>query len=411
MPHLPFFSNCLSKFVHTKRAAWGFAALCLLPVLAACDPSAAQGKPPMAPPVSVAPAVQRQVQNQEEFSGRLEASETVDVRSRVAGTLDVVHFKPGQDVRRGQLLFTIDGRAFAAELARAQAQLSAARTASGLASSEQGRAHKLLAQRAISQQEFDQLSAGARSNSSAVKAAEAAVKMAQLNLQYSLIRSPIAGRISRNNVSVGNLVSAGDPVLTTVVSQNKVHAYFDVSEQSYLRLAPSLSARSQPEVGMGLSNENGFPHTGSIDFFDNRLNPATASVRVRAVFDNADRLFTPGLLARLRLSSGDANSVVMTPERAIGTDQSKRFVWVIGADNMPQFREVKLGALVDGMRVVSGGLKAGEQVVVNGLQRVRPGMPITPEVLAVDTQGLPLAAKRPAASAASSAAPAASKPE
>jgi multidrug efflux system membrane fusion protein len=397
---------------HRPSLALGgaLAVLGIVLLLPGCGRSEAQGGgPPMGPPVSVAPAVERSVQASDEFTGRLEATETVDVRPRVGGTLEAVHFKAGDEVKRGQLLFRIDARPYEAELARAQAQLAAARTSADLAASEQARAQKLVAQRAISQQEADQLSSGARNSLSSVKAAEAAVAVAKLNVDYSQIRSPLTGRASRNNISPGNLVAAGDPVLTTVVSQDKVYAYFDVSEQVYLRLAPALASKKRPVVAMGLSSEAGFPHQGAIDFFDNRLNPATASVRARAVFDNTGQAFTPGLFARLRLASGESLPAVLTPERAIGTDQSKRFVWVLGGDKMPQFREVKLGALEEGgMRVVTSGLKAGELVVVNGLQRVRPGAPLNAQVLAVDDKGLPITPPPAPPGAASGAAPAAS---
>jgi RND family efflux transporter MFP subunit len=386
------------------KAAWPVAALLVLSAaLSGCGRADAQGGPPMAPPVSVAPAVQRPIQAQDEFTGRLEATETVDIRPRVGGTLEAVHFKAGDEVKRGQLLFTIDARPYRAELARAEAQLASARTALALATSEQARAQKLLAQRAISQQEADALTASATNNQSSVKAAEAAVAAARLNVEYSQIRAPIAGKTSRNNISVGNLVTVGDPVLTTLVSQDKVYAYFDVSEETYLRLSPALNGKTKPSVHMGLSNETGFAHAGVIDFFDNRLNPATASVRARAVFDNNKRQFTPGLLAKIKLTSGEPVNAVMTPEKAIGTDQNKRFVWVLGADKMPQFREVKLGALEGGMRVITEGLKAGELVVVNGLQRVRPGAPLNAQELKVDASGLPITPPPPAPGGAASA--------
>jgi RND family efflux transporter MFP subunit len=382
---------------YVLRLAWSGIVLASITLLAACSRSEAQGGPPQAPPVSVAPAVQRMVQATDEFLGRLEATETVDIRPRVSGTLEAVHFKAGQEVKRGQLLFSIDARPYAAELARAQAQLAAARSAWALSRSEQQRAEKLLAERAISQQEADQLSTTALNNQSAVKAAEAAVSAAQLNVQYSQIRAPLDARASRSNVSAGNLVAVGDPVLTTLVSQDKVYAYFDMSEQTYLRLSPALHGKAATVVNMGLSSQSGFPNQGVIDFFDNRLNPATGSVRARAVFDNSQRQFTPGLLARLKVASGASTAAVLTPERAIGTDQSKRFVWVLGPDKMPQFREVQLGALEGGMRVVSSGLKAGELVVVNGLQRVRPGAPLNAQVLTVDEQGLPVTPPPPGA--------------
>ncbi|TXC67065.1 efflux RND transporter periplasmic adaptor subunit [Piscinibacter aquaticus] len=374
-----------------------------------CGRSEAQGGPPMAPPVSAAPAVARDVPLYDEFSGRLEAVETVELRSQVAGTLQRVHFRDGQEVRRGELMFSIDPRPFQAELARLEAQLVAARNAAALSDTELARTRKLLEQKAVSQQEAaEKAEAAARNAASAVRAAEAGVAAAKLNVEYTQIRAPISGPASRANVTAGNLVAAGDPVLTSIVAQNKVHAL--VRRQ---RARPRLRVRSQfkgnaaPKVQMALADERGFPHTGSVDFVDNRLNPATGAIRVRAVFDNPDRRFVPGLYARVRLAGGTATQAVLTPERAIGTDQTKRYVFVVGPDKTAQFREVQLGALAgNGMRVITGGLKAGELVVVNGLQRVRPGAPLNAQVLAVDAQGVPVEPPPPGAPAA----PAASSP-
>jgi RND family efflux transporter MFP subunit len=230
-----------------------------------------------------------------------------------------------------------------------------------------------------------------------VQAAEASVQAAELNVGYTQIRAPIAGRLSRANVTAGNLVNIGDPVLTSLVSQDKVYAYFDAAEDAYLkyvRLARegshAGSGTSPNPVVMGLADEEGFPHRGVLDFVDNRLNTQTGTMRGRAVFDNAERRFTPGLFARVRLVGSGTYSAVLTPEQAIGTDQSKKFVLVIGQDNKAQFREIKLGALIDGMRVISSGLFAGDLVVVDGLQRVRPGMPVTPEKLPIDDKGMPI---------------------
>ncbi len=375
--------------------------------ISGCGRSQAQGGPPMAPPVSAAPAVSRNVPLYEEFSGRLEATETVEIRSRVAGTLQRVHFRDGQELKRGELMFSIDARPYAAELNRLEAQLASARNAAALADTELARTRKLLDQKAVSQQEADQAEASARNAASAVKAAEAGVAAARLNIEYTQIRAPIAGRASRANVTAGNLVAVGDPVLTTLVAQDKVHAWFDVSEQAYLRARASGKGGALPKVEMALSDESGFPHAGNVDFVDNRLNPATGAIRMRAVFDNKDRRFLPGLYARVRLSGGTATGAVLTPERAIGTDQTKRYVFVVGADKTAQFREVQLGALVDGMRVITGGLKAGELVVVNGLQRVRPGAPLNAQVLPVDAQGMPVEAPpAPPPGAAPASAPA-----
>lgn len=379
------------RLMQWLRPVWPALFLSALPaVLPGCGPTQAQGGPPMAPPVSVAPAVQRTVALVDEFTGRLEATATVDIRARVGGTLEKMHFIEGQRVSEGQLLFTLDARSLQADLARAQAQLTAARSAAELAATEEARAIKLLGEKAISQQEADQLTAGARNTQASVQAAQAAVRTAALNVEYSQIRSPIAGMASRAQVTAGNLVAPGETVLTTVVSQDKVYAYFDVPEATYLRYTQGANpATTPPPVKLGLANESDFPRTGVLDFFDNRLNPATGSVRARAVFDNADHRLIPGLFARLRLTSGTSDAVLVA-ERAIGTDQNKRFVWVVGDDRMPQFRPITLGTLNEGMRVVTQGLKAGELVVVSGLQRVRPGAPVSPDVLSVDAQGLPV---------------------
>lgn len=363
--------------------------MALLGTLAGCgDPASAQGGAPQAAPVSVAPAVQRTVSDSETFSGRLEASEFVELRPRVGGTIDRVHFSDGALVKKGQLLFSIDARPFAAEAARAESLLAAARSRAALASSELARAQRLLDARAVSRQEFDQLGSGARTAEADIQAAEAALRVARLNIEYAAVRAPLTGRISRANVTAGNLVNE-QVVLTSIAGMAKVYAYFDGSEQTYLRI--KASKESAPAVRMGLSNDTGFPHQGRVDFIDNRLNPLTGAIRMRASFDNSQGQFTPGLAVKLVVGTGAAYAAVMVPERAIGTDQTKKFVFVVGADGQPQFREVKLGALLEGMRVVANGsVKAGENVIVDGLQRVIPGMPVAPQVLKVDAQGMPI---------------------
>ena len=369
--------------------------------VAACQSKASDGPPGGSgpPPVSVAPAVQRQVQEFDEFTGRLEAPQAVDVRSRVMGYIKAVHFRDGQEVKQGDLLFTIDPDPYLAELARARAQLASAQTQIELARSDEARGRQLIGVRAISQQEYDQLTSGTSNAAANVQAAEAAVRSAELNVGYTQIRAPIAGLVSRASpaATVGNLVNIGDPALTSIVSQDRVYAYFDAPEDAYLkyvRLAREgsrESSRRQPNlVMMGLADEEGHPHRGVMDFVDNRLNPQTGAMRARAVFDNADRRFTPGLFARIKLVGSGTYAAVLTPENAIGTDQSKKFLLVVGQDNKAQFREVQLGALIDGMRVIKSGLFPGDLVVVDGLQRTRPGMQVTPEKLSVDDRGMPV---------------------
>ncbi|AEG94624.1 efflux RND transporter periplasmic adaptor subunit [Ramlibacter tataouinensis] len=356
-------------------------------VLAGCKPAQSAGGPPQAPPVSVAPAVVRSVADSEEFTGRLEAPETVEVRPRVGGTVEQVHFADGARVARDALLFTIDPRPYEAEVQRAQAQLAAARTRAELAKAELARAEKLVSQQAISRQEYDQLASAAGTAQADIGVAEAAVRIARLNLGYTAVRAPIAGRASRALITTGNLVTQ-QSLLTTVVSTHRMQAYFDGSEQTFLRLR--RQGGELAPVRMGLADDEGYPRQGRVDFVDNRLNAQTGAIRMRAVFDNAKGDLAPGLFARIQMPGGAPQPAVLTPERAIGTDQNKRYVFVVGADNMPQFREVKPGPLIDGMRVVTSGLKEGELVIVDGLQRVRPGMAVAPTALAVDERGMPV---------------------
>ena len=380
----------------------------LVALLAACgqkpDGAGGPGGHGGPPPVSVAPATQREVQEFDEFTARLEAPDTVDVRARVAGTVEAVRFKEGQVVRKGDPLFTIDARAFKAEVARAEAQVAALKTQAELARADLARSEKLVSVNAVSQQEIDQLRSTLRSAEANLRGAEAALAQARLNVEYANVTAPVSGRTSRANVTPGNLVGVGDPVLTTLVSSDKVYAYFDASEATflkYMRAAKPLSTAVQ----MGLSNEQGFPHTGKLDFVDNRLNPATASIRARAVFDNKGGQFTPGLYARVKIGGGATYPGVVVPDRAITTDQTHKIVLIVGANNIVQPRPVTPGALIDGMRVVDG-VKAGELVIVDGLLRAFPGAPVTPQVLKVDDKGMPIPAAPPGAAPAPAPAPA-----
>ena len=393
-------------------------ALTLTPILAALlvacgqkpDGAGGPGGHGGPPPVSVAPATQREVQEFDEFTARLEAPDTVEVRPRVAGTIEAVRFKEGQLVRKGDPLFTIDTRAFRAEVARAEAQIAALKTQAELTRTDLARSEKLVSANAVSQQEIDQLRSALRSAEANQKGAEAALVQARLNVEYANVTAPVSGRTSRANVTPGNLVGVGDPVLTTVVSNDKVYAYFDASEATFLKYMRSAKPASTA-VQMGLSNEQGYPHTGKLDFVDNRLNPATASIRARAVFDNKAGQFTPGLYARVKLGGGGSYPGVLVPDRAITTDQTQKLVLVVGPNNIVQPRPVKPGALVDGMRVVDG-VKAGELVIVDGLLRAMPGAPVTPQVLKVDDKGMPIPAApqgQPGAAPAAAPASAASK--
>jgi multidrug efflux system membrane fusion protein len=326
----------------------------------------------------------------DEFSGRVEAVERVEIRPRVAGTIDRVHFAEGQLVKRGDALFTIDPRPFDAEVQRAQATLQAERARGELARTQFERARRLLDERAISQREFDEREQGARAAQAAEAQAAASLRAAQLNLEYAVIRSPVTGRVSRAEITTGNLVSPGAQVLTTVVSIAPMYVHFDMDERTFVRYS-SGGARGNQGVGdipvkMGLINETEFPRDGKVRSVDNRLDAQSGTIRVRAVFDNADGKLTPGMLARVKLGGSGEQTAVLVNDRAIGTDQAKRFVLVVAEGNKLEYREVQLGQLSGGLRVVTSGLKDGEKIVVGGLQRVRPGMVIAPQPVAMDAK-------------------------
>lgn len=361
----------------------------------ATAPSAAQA--PVVMPVSVAAVVERAVTEWDEFSGRLEAIEGVAVRSRVAGYIESVNFEPGSFVERGETLFVIDPRPFAAAVARAEAALASARARLALTTSELGRAQRLLDERAIAQREFDQRQNAQREAHAALQGAQAALDIARLELGYTRITAPISGRVSRAEVTVGNLVGAGaaGPRLTTIVSTAPIYASFEVDERSFLRYASSTLARTGTTgaesipIFLGLADESGHPHRGQLEFVDNRIDPQSGTILLRAVFDNDDGRLKPGMYARLKIGGAGPEQAVLVADRAVGTDQDKRFVLVVGDDDRLAWREVKLGPIVDGMRVVREGLAAGERIVVNGLQRVRPGMRVAPRMVAMDSIGAP----------------------
>ncbi len=353
-------------------------------LLVACDraPAPPAGGPPGAPPVSVAAAVTREVTLADEYPGRFEAVDAVDVRARVNGYLESVHFEPGTEVSKGSLLFQIDPRPFRAQLAEARAALANTEAQLALARTEKNRQAKMLTTRATSQRAFDTAVAQVQTLEAARQANLATIERARLNLEYTRITAPIDGRVGKDEVTLGNLVqgeSPDSPVLTTLVSLDPIRVSFEADERAYLRYIAGARDRGLA-VEVGLAGEEGFPHQGKLEFVDNQVALTTGTVRMRAVLANPDRQFTPGLFARVRLrATTGAERVVLVAERAIGTDQTKRFVLVLGAENVATYREVKLGRQFGTLRVVTSGLKEGELVVVNGLQRVRPGTPVTPE--------------------------------
>ena len=347
-----------------------------------------------ATPVSVATVVQSDVATWNDFSGRLEAVERVDIRSRVAGTVQGVHFREGALVKAGDLLLTIDPAPYQADVDRADAQVFAAQSRFTNSKSNYARAKQLLADHAISQREYDD-SLNANSEADAnLRSAQAQQQTARLSLGYTQVRAPVSGRVGKLEITTGNLVAAGPgaPVLTTLVSVSPIYASFDADEQVVTRalreLPAGASARAQIEkipVQMGTVADTATPIAGHLQLVDNQVDARSGTVRVRAVFDNADGALMPGQFAHLRMGGVKAEPALMINERAVGTDQNKKFVMVVGADDKAQYREVTLGANVDGLRVVTTGLKPNERVVVNGLQRVRPGSLIAPQMVAMKT--------------------------
>jgi RND family efflux transporter MFP subunit len=351
---------------------------------------AAQQQAMPLPQVTVAAAVSRKVTEFDEFTGRFEAVERVEVRPRVSGYISSVNFTDGNEVKKGEVLFVIDPRPYVAERDRVRAQLAQARSQLALAKSERERATKLLGQHAISQEEFDTRTAGNEQAQASVAAAQAALDAAELNLEFTRVTAPIAGRISRALVTSGNFVANGQTLLTTLVSLDPIYVSFDGDEQAYLRYgklavgpAHGVSSATRNPVVVGLANESGYPHQGAMVFVDNALDPATGTIRSRALLDNHERLFTPGLFARVRLLDSVQHDAVLVNDSAIGTDQTVRFVLVVGAGSKVEYRPVQLGPVIDGLRVVQSGLTAGENIIVNGLQRVRPGAQVQAQHVAM----------------------------
>ncbi|HTE42535.1 MAG TPA: efflux RND transporter periplasmic adaptor subunit [Steroidobacteraceae bacterium] len=380
--------------VATASVAFTVMPIAALLLLAGCSSqatpaaAAAQG-----PSVSVAAAVEQSVSDWDEFTGRIEAVNTVEVRPRVTGYLDSVNFKEGSIVKKGDLLFVIDARPYRTELDKGEAALARAKSRAEMTANDVARAEKLLGGHALSREEYERRVNEGRGAAAEVRAAQAQVEAAKLNVEFTRVTAPIAGRVSKAEVTAGNLVSGGSgaaTLLTTVVSIDPIYVSFEGDEQAYLRYSERArrgdaesSRDARKAVKMGLANEDDYPHDGYVTFVDNQVNPRTGTIRGRAVFDNKDGYLTPGLFARIRLLGAKERTVVLVDDRAIGTDQSQKFVYVIDAANTISYRAVKPGRLVKELRVIDSGLAAGELVVVNGLQRVRPGVVVNAERVAM----------------------------
>jgi membrane fusion protein, multidrug efflux system len=340
----------------------------------------AQTQAQAGPPVSAAVVVEKPIAETQEFSGRLEAVEHVEIRPRVSGFITSVNFQPGAAVKKGEVLFVIDPRPFQAEAERADAAARSARAKAELAKLELTRAEHLLADKAIAQREYDASASAQKELEANARAAQAQSEAAKLNVTYTRVISPIDGRVSKAEITLGNLVDASS-VLTSVVSTSRIYASFDGDEDTYLRVRSQARSGQPVMVRVGLANEEGFPHEGKLEFVDNQLDTRAGSVRLRAVFANRDDVMAPGLFARVQIGGGVDKPALLISDRAVGTDQSHKFVFVVSGDGKAEYREVKLGPVVDGLRVVKAGLKPGEKIVVNGLQRVRPGSPIAAQTV------------------------------
>jgi membrane fusion protein, multidrug efflux system len=341
--------------------------------------SKAAAAQPQAIPVAVATVEEAEVTMWDEFSGRLEAVERVDVRSRVAGQVKSVHFAEGALVKKGDLLVRIDPDPYAAEVERAQAQVVAAQARVSYAKSEHQRARRLWDESAIARRELDERVNAEQEAEANLRGAQAALQSARLNLSYTEVRAPVSGRVGRLEVTVGNLVAAGPgaPVLTTLVSVNPIYASFDADEHVVLRALHEV--KRDVAVEAETVTNGGRTLRGRLQLIDNQVNTKSGTVRVRAVFDNRDGSLMPGQFVKLRMGRAQSESALLVSERAIGTDQNKRFVIVVGPDNKAVWREVTLGGSANGQRIVAAGLEAGERIVVNGLQRVRPGALLAPQ--------------------------------
>ncbi len=378
--------------VRTDRAMTMLLAVTMLP---GCNREpGGPGPQPPPPAVSVAEVVVKEVTQWDEFTGYIEAVEAVEIRPRVAGYIESINFDEGKEVKKGDVLFVIDQRPFKAELARAEAELARAHARSKLAGAQAQRARRLLETRVMSEDDYDERIAAEAQAKADIRAAEAAVEVTRLNLEYTEVRSPIDGRTGRALVTAGNLVSGGEMVpdatlLTTVVSLDPVYVYFDGDERTHLRYSDMArrgerpSSREVPNpVQVGLADEEGFPHRGHMDFIDNQLDPGTGTIRVRAVLDNKDRIFMPGLFARIKVLGSGKFSALLIDDKAVLTDQDRKYVFVLGAGDTAERRDVKLGRIVEGLRIVNAGLGAGDKVIVHGVQKVFfPGQPVSPQLI------------------------------
>lgn len=390
--------------VAMRRFALHGAAVALLSVLG-CEHEPAPLAPTAPPTVTISQPIEREISDEVGFIGHTEAIKKVEIRARVSGFIDRVAFEDGQLVKQGELLFQIDPRPFDAEVAKDQAALAVAKARAKRAAADLLRAEKLISGKTITQEDYDKTIADEAESAAAVKQVEASLTSAQLNREFSTVTAPISGRMGRAEIAKGNLVestSGSATLLTTIVPVDPIYAYFDVEEQIVLRYSRGASDRGRPmiPVEMQLADEDGFPHQGKIDFVDNQIDPATGTVKVRGVFANADGAILPGMFVRVRIRSAKKRPALLVSDRAVGMDQGRKYLLLVGADGKAEYREVETGPLVDGLRAIEKGLQPGEWVIVNGLQRARPGRAVEAEKTAMP---LPPAAAETSPAAAETA--------
>ena len=357
----------------------------LLAALVGCGEEPPRQRAAEPPAVPVSRPLVRQVSDWDEFTGRFVATSEVQIRARASGYLAQIHFKDGQEVAEGDLLFTIDPRPYETAVQAAQASVAEIQAGLSLSRTDLDRAAQLLRTQAVAASVYDQREAGVQRGVAQLLLAQSNLRRAQLDLEFATVRAPFAGRIDQRNISVGNLVSADTTLLTNLITLNPIHFLFDVDQNAYLRYTRAAnngerpSSRDAPNpVRLQLSDETGFPHAGRMDFLSNQVDQATGTIRARALLENDQKLFTPGVFGRVQLLSSAPYEAVMLPDDAIGTDQSRRFAYVLNGENVPEQKQVELGRLIDGLRVIRSGVGAEDVVVVGGLQRIRPGQRVTP---------------------------------
>jgi multidrug efflux system membrane fusion protein len=352
----------------------------------------AQMPPP--PEVSVAQVLVKNVRQWDDFTGRVAAIQTVELRPRVSGYVDRVAYTEGSEVAKGDLLFVIDQRPYRAQLAKAQADLARAHSEAQLAQTQDVRAQTLVAAKAMSREEADTRHAAVAQGNAAVRAAEAAVTTAQLDLTFTEVRAPIAGRTGRAAVTIGNLARADTTLLTTLVSMDPMYVDFEGDEQAYLRYAALARKGQRAElknpVRVGLADELDYPHLGTVNFIDNQIDATTGTIHARAVLPNPDRALTPGLFARVQLEGSAEFKAMLVDDKAVLTDQDRKFVYVIGPENKAIRKDIITGRMIDGLRVVDSGLDPQDSVIVRGFQKIFfPGMPVQPKTIAMEEAKAP----------------------